>query len=742
MEKKLKYTLISIILLMSIGLFVLNEDIIEETPSEEFIYNLESSNIFINTDTTWNLTGSPYYINEDYIIEAGATLTIEPGVQILFNGSYSIIVDGALNATGTKEKPIFFSSNSTTPNRGDWNSITIRSAVITTIIKNVNISYADIGINIEGGLPQIINNTIYENNYGIRGYGLSEGDLIVENNSIYNSTLLNFGIHDNNDNIVNYYIRNNNFFNSENNFESVALSPGELSKIVFENNRIYNNSHSGIRFYFCELESLIFQNNSVYNNHGTASNEYGISFEGVRLINPLFIQYNEIYNNSNNGVFFQNVGGYPCCNTWIDSIYFQYNKIYNNLNDGVFSSFNKINTLISRYNEIYNNSNNGFSICGELSPSNYESIFFQNNEIYNNSNGIYMSYWVGDEYIVKNNNFYNNSNYAIECRWEEPSEIINMASNWWGTNNTNEIDGMVYDYYDNILYAKVNYTAFLNHSVIEIYNAEPPQWSNLQINDTSIYLGDQVNISIKVSDNINVSKVWIEIDNNIYNMINVNDSNTYCFIFTPTELMDYQFTIYMNDTSGILNTTTGVISILQINDNNEIPAEDENDLIVILLMTTILLSIVGVPSIYVITSKKKEKEGVKLKRKFSYDKLPKKVKEESYKLYLEQKAQEKRARLLKRNLKAKGVDIKDLDLQEIKIVSIFEGKNAIETMSDLGDVNITILSEEYLEKIEKFEWDENEKEFFLEEMLALPPEKRDVILEHMIEKSKSKNLKE
>jgi len=50
----------------------------------------------------WVLSGSPYYICNNIVIEQGVKLTNEPGEEVLFNDSYSLIVDGALNATGFK----------------------------------------------------------------------------------------------------------------------------------------------------------------------------------------------------------------------------------------------------------------------------------------------------------------------------------------------------------------------------------------------------------------------------------------------------------------------------------------------------------------------------------------------------------------------------------------------------------------------------------------------------------------
>ncbi|MBU4256113.1 MAG: hypothetical protein KKB04_02505, partial [Candidatus Thermoplasmatota archaeon] len=89
---------------------------------EEFDGAKESSYVsgYISTDTTWTLANSPYIITGNVMIDNNATLTIEPGVVIKFNGSYGIAVDGYLKCNGTAANPIIFTSNKTTPAKGDW----------------------------------------------------------------------------------------------------------------------------------------------------------------------------------------------------------------------------------------------------------------------------------------------------------------------------------------------------------------------------------------------------------------------------------------------------------------------------------------------------------------------------------------------------------------------------------------------------------------------------------------------
>ncbi len=67
---------------------------------------------FISSDTTWNAGGSPYVATGSVIVRSGVTLTIEPGVQVRFQGGRALLVEGALVARGTAERNIIFTSDS------------------------------------------------------------------------------------------------------------------------------------------------------------------------------------------------------------------------------------------------------------------------------------------------------------------------------------------------------------------------------------------------------------------------------------------------------------------------------------------------------------------------------------------------------------------------------------------------------------------------------------------------------
>jgi len=137
----------------------------------------------INSSTTWTLPANPYVVTCDVTVNAGVTLTVEPGVVVKFQyQGCDLIVDGRLLAQGTQLSPIAFTSykddahggdtngdsRASSPAPGDWGGVVLTASSSGSILDHTWIGYGGYG-----GVP-----------YGQANLHLYTSDATVQNNTI------------------------------------------------------------------------------------------------------------------------------------------------------------------------------------------------------------------------------------------------------------------------------------------------------------------------------------------------------------------------------------------------------------------------------------------------------------------------------------------------------------------------------------------------------------------------------
>ncbi|GAA4972472.1 multidrug transporter [Algibacter aquimarinus] len=120
------------------------------------------------TENLTLVTGTEYDLTSGLIVPEGITLTIEPGVVVKATTGSDVYVaiqqGGTIMAEGTSSNPIVFTSNSATPNPGDWGGlIVLGRAPINSVVGGDATSTSEIG-----GLPY--GGSIANDNSGIIRY--------------------------------------------------------------------------------------------------------------------------------------------------------------------------------------------------------------------------------------------------------------------------------------------------------------------------------------------------------------------------------------------------------------------------------------------------------------------------------------------------------------------------------------------------------------------------------------------
>jgi hypothetical protein len=172
----------------------------QSTPMQaDFLVNNRMGHI--TASYTWE--AGAYTISGDLTIDAGKTLTLDPGVNIIFVPTRDriaggvdvhkseIIVNGTLKALGNSSTHVQFISAASTPSDTDWYGIRVASGG-SAKIKYAEIKNAYAGITYQNSATDTVRNTLIESckMYGIK---TENGNLVIRDNYIHNIGSANGG---------------------------------------------------------------------------------------------------------------------------------------------------------------------------------------------------------------------------------------------------------------------------------------------------------------------------------------------------------------------------------------------------------------------------------------------------------------------------------------------------------------------------------------------------------------------
>lgn len=223
-----------------------------------------ATNVSGNVSGNWTLSGSPYNVTGNIQVAASQILTIEPGVEVIFQGFYRFIVTGQLRVNGNQLQPVHFKAQDTTGwyndgiSNGGWRGIqfnayqglgtdssVISFAIVQDVKHGMNANANGINALTINNRSLLINHCQFNHNQSI--HNLSDGRII----QIYNT-----GSH----------VVNMNECQVYGNAARVAIIQLSSGKGNFRKNEWYENK-GGSTFFGLLCESLIEENEIHHNTH-------------------------------------------------------------------------------------------------------------------------------------------------------------------------------------------------------------------------------------------------------------------------------------------------------------------------------------------------------------------------------------------------------------------------------------------------------------------------------------------
>jgi parallel beta-helix repeat protein len=534
------------------------------------------SGVILAPGETWNVSGSPYWIEGDISVENGAILTIEPGVEVRFNGYYSIFVDGELDAQGMPGQRIVITSNQSNPSPEDWNRIQIDNQGHAEI-SYCDISYGNFSINLNGadGINITYNDISYSNYYGIRLYAATYNNILYNNISMANWT----GIYVQQSSRYNQLKFNNVSSNpgagimlasstdyntiSNNNLSFNMINGLRLTDASFNtiaNNTLYGNNQSGIYFQSQSDENLIVNNTITFGNSTgigltfsrqnnlTLNNASSNGGDGISLSsssNNNEVLENTVYDNTQSGIrlLFSSADNTVKNNTALANDFFGIsigaldntvigNSVSENSNSGIYLSSASGNDILEN---IVTGNGGGIRVA-----SSSDNNLVSDNEVFSNSGtGIAVSQ--SPDNTVTNNNISGNTNHGISVTTASDGNNVTFnditSSGGYGVEISQSKDNNVTG---NTILNSSNYGIALSSTAIlnKIFD------NNIQSNDGGI------------------SITWWSESNEFY-MNNISQSTSYGMYLSSASLN-------LISTNNITSSSLNAIHLTQSSNNNTI----------------------------------------------------------------------------------------------------------------------------------------------------------------------------
>jgi PKD repeat protein/subtilisin family serine protease len=385
----------------------------------------------IAANTTWT-NDKTYVVTNNVGVAPGATLTIQAGTVIRFNGNYNLNVGGQLIADGAPTQPIWFTSNTT----GTWGRILFDDPSIDATASSAGeylsgnllrwawIDKAAQGVGCSAATPYVayitVNGGGLDCSLGstpawIQDSTISGNINIIGNAQIWRSDVQNGGVTVTGQTIV----ADNTIFNN--------LSAGSNSTII-DNIITYGNLTAGNGSTVVDNQLLA---GALSANGSSTVRQNQVSGGGIVVTNGSLVEENYV----------RYAVGWAISATGNTTI--QHNRVISNT-----QGINAADGVIQA-NLISNVGRTGLQINGNASVTQNTLISSTGNAVVVNS---------GSPVIQANNLEFNRGTYDLV---NNTANALNASGNWWGTTDENLIGARIFDFQDDYNKGVVTFTPLL-----------------------------------------------------------------------------------------------------------------------------------------------------------------------------------------------------------------------------------------------------------------------------------------